>query len=78
LPHNLVLNVSGNDMINVELEYVDNDIRYVPSGVCSFCGLAHESRYKWVNENLDIKDKIVLDFGCGVSYGQSLSQRHCR
>ncbi|MGA1791328.1 MAG: class I SAM-dependent methyltransferase [bacterium] len=34
-----------------------------------FCGLAHETRYNWVLVEWDIRNKIVLDFGCGSGYG---------
>lgn len=50
--------------------HADNDVRYVPNGTpLSFCGLAHESRYRWLLDNYDLAGKFVLDFGSGSGYG---------
>ncbi len=52
------------------IETADNDVRYVPiEGHLSACGLGHEVWYNWVKTNWDLKNKVVLDFGCGSGYG---------
>lgn len=57
-----------------EIATADNDVRYVKEDLkhFDFCGVAHESRYEWLLHNWDIKNKTVLDFGCGSGYGASM------
>jgi len=56
----------------------DDNVRYVPEGISNFCSLAHESRYNYVIDNYDIKDKIILDFGCGSGYGSYMLSKHAK
>ena len=62
----------------VDISSIDNDVRYVPGSSTSFCGIAHESRYYWVFTKYDIKDKIILDFGCGSGYGAYLLSKKAK
>jgi len=55
-----------------DVSVADNDIRYVPTSGKSFCGIAHESRYNWLLDGFDLRDKVVLDFGCGSGYGVAI------
>lgn len=69
--------MSEADMDPAEISLADDDVRYVPTQGSDgdFCGLAHESRYRWVNDHLDLRGKWVLDFGCGSGYGSSILAR---
>jgi len=54
------------------LSNADNDIRYVPEENLwpgDFCSIAHESRYEWAAQQFPLKNKKILDFGCGSGYG---------
>ena len=68
---------TNNRRLTSNIGHADNDVRYVPNDrPLSFCGLAHESRYKWLLSSYDLAGKSVLDFGCGSGYGTCmLAQR---
>lgn len=69
--------MSEADMDPAEISLADGDVRYVPLAGSdrNFCGLAHESRYRWVLDHLDLRNKWVLDFGCGSGYGSAALAR---
>jgi SAM-dependent methyltransferase len=69
--------MSEADMDPAEISLADDDVRYVPTEGSGgdFCGLAHESRYRWVIDHLNLQGKWVLDFGCGSGYGSSALAR---
>jgi 2-polyprenyl-3-methyl-5-hydroxy-6-metoxy-1,4-benzoquinol methylase len=62
--------------MEAKVSTADGDIRYVPEEDApnggTFCSVAHESRYSWVIDRFDLKDKRVLDFGCGSGYGTAI------
>ncbi|MCG3783342.1 class I SAM-dependent methyltransferase [Delftia acidovorans] len=55
----------------MEVSLADGDVRYVPaeSHVRDLTSIAHEGRYYWLADNFELKNKHVMDFGCGSGYG---------
>lgn len=60
----------------IEISTADNDIRYVPNEINSFCSIAHKSRYFWVKEKFNLKNKKILDLGCGSGYGSKILSKN--
>jgi SAM-dependent methyltransferase len=58
-----------------DVEFADGQDRYVPGLRGGLDAFAHEGRYGWMANTLDLGGQRVLDFGCGVGYGTALLAR---
>jgi len=60
--------------IIMDITHADGDVRYVPGewAANGFCAIAHETRYLWLLDKFNLRNKRILDFGCGAGYGANI------